>query len=48
MFGKFPLTKFQGWISDMEIDGPTFVPKVVIFYQYGERFASKRSFFRTF
>ena len=23
---------YQGWISNMRIDGPTFVPKVAIFY----------------
>ena len=31
-FMCFKPPKPQGWISDMGIDGPTFVPKVAIFY----------------
>ena len=32
---------FEGWISDMESDGLTFVPKVANFYSFRSRFVSK-------
>ena len=39
----------QGWISDMGIDGPTFVPKKWLFFiNLGQDLSSKVGFFLIF
>ena len=41
--------EFQGWISDMGIDGPTFVPKSGYFFtNLGQGLSSKVGFFLIF
>ena len=40
--------EIQGWISDMDINGPTFVPKVAFFTNLGQGLSQKISFFLIF